>query len=164
MATSLFSGIGAEFLPKRKDMWSIVFPPEMGISERFEVSAARPRVTNNLIETKYKNSFTKWKGASKFENITIEFRDVIGPSVMQKLWGWQTEHYDPKTGCAGLPSIYKKNLILYLEDDCGNPVEKWNIYGAFIISLDGGELNMESDGEIATVSLEIAYDRAEMEY
>lgn len=164
MATSLFSGIPNEYPMLRKDMWSLIFPPEMGISERFEVKAARPKVQNTLKELKYKSSWTKYKGSTKFQNMTIEFRDVVGPAVMQKLWQWQREHYDPATGCGGYPSVYKKNLTLLLEDDCGNPVQKWILYGAFIVDLDGGELNMNDDAEIVTTTVEIAYDVAELEY
>lgn len=164
MATSLFSGIPNEFPMLRKDMWSVIFPPEMGISERFQVTAARPKVTNSVKELKYKSSYTKYKGATKFENISMEFRDVVGPAVSQKLWSWQREHYDPTTGCGGYPSIYKKNLILLMEDDCGNPVQKWVYYGCFIADLDGGDLNMESDAEVATIKLTIAYDYCELEY
>lgn len=164
MATSLFSGIPNEFPMLRTDMWSLIFPPEMNISERFEVKASRPKVSNSMKEIKYKSSYTKYKGASKFSDMTMEFRDVVGPGVMQKLWAWQREHYDPSTGCGGYPSIYKKNLILLMEDDCGNPVQKWNIYGAFITDLDGGQLDMNSDAEIALVTLTVAYDYADLEY
>ena len=164
MATALFSGIPNEFPMLRKDMWSLIFPPAMGISERFEVQAARPHLTNSKKEIKYKSSFTYYKGATKFEEMNLEFRDVVGPAVMQKLWNWQREHYDPVTGCGGYPSIYKKNLTLYMEDDCGNPVQKWTLYGCFITSLDGGELNMEDDAGIATVKLGVQYDYADLEY
>lgn len=160
----MFSGIPNEFPMLRTDMWSLIFPPEMGISERFEVAAARPSVTNSVKEVKYKSTFTKYKGATKFENMNVEFRDVVGPSVMQKLWQWQREHYDPITGCGGYPSVYKKNLILLMEDDCGNPVQKWTLYGCFLASLDGGELNMEADADIARVKMQIAYDRADLDY
>lgn len=164
MATSLFSGIPNEFPMLRTDMWSVIFPPEMGISERFQVSAARPNVSNSVKTLKYKGSFTKYKGATSFENMTMTFRDVVGPAVSQKLWNWQREHYDPATGCGGYPSIYKKDLILLMEDDCGNPVQKWVYYGCFIASINGGELNMENDADIAILSLTIAYDKAELEY
>src|SRR4051812_27659935 len=119
----LFSGLATEFPVLRKDMFSLTFPPEMAISERFEVEAERPKITNDVKELKYKNSYTKYKGPTKFENMNIKFRDVVGPSVMQKLWQWQREHYDPATGCGGYPSQYKKNLTLNMEDDCGNVVQ-----------------------------------------
>lgn len=162
MATQLFSGIGDQFPPLKTDMWSIVFPEEMGISERFQVQASRPKISNTVIDVKYKHSTTKYKGATKYENMQVVFRDVVGPGVMQKFWMWQKEHYDPKTGCGGYPSVYKKNIILYMEDDCGNPVQKWILYGCFLGSLDGGGLDMKSDGEIATVSMDIAYDYPEL--
>lgn len=164
MPTALFSGIPNEFPLLKTDMWSILFPPEMGISERFQVEASRPKTSNTVNELKYKNSFTKYKGPTKFENMSLKFRDVAGPSVMAKLWQWQREHYDPITGCAGYPSQYKKNLVLVMEDDCGNALQKWLIFGAFIASLDGGSLNMEDNGTPAMVTLEIAYDSADLEF
>lgn len=160
--SALFSGIPTEFPMLRTDMFSLFFPPEMGISERFEVRAARPKLSNELKELKYKNSYTKYKGPTKFANMTLEFRDVVGPAVMQKLWAWQREHYDPVTGCGGYPSQYKKNLTLVMEDDCGNAVQQWIIYGAFIVDLDGQELNMDATAESAKVAVEIAYDHAEL--
>jgi hypothetical protein len=130
----------------------------MNISERFQVEASRPKVTNTVNELKYKNSYTKYKGPTKFENISMKFRDVVGPAVMQKLWAWQREHYDPVTGCGGYPSQYKKNLVLVMEDDCGNPVQKWLLYGCFIASLDGGSLNMKE--QVIKTLLEDEYYKA----
>ena len=164
MPTSLFSGIPLEFPPLKTDHWSLIFPPSMNISERFEVKAARPKLTNHVVELKYKSSWTKYKGSTKFENMEIEFRDIVGPAVMQKFWNWQREHYDPATGCGGYPSIYMKDLILYMEDDCGNPVQKWTLYGCFLENLDGGSLDMEQDGVNAMVKMTIAYQHAELNY
>jgi len=164
MANALFSGIPNEFPILRTDMWSLLFPPEMNISERFQVTAQRPSWSNSVKELKYKNSFTKYKGPTRFNNINISFRDVVGPSVMQKLYNWQREHYDPVTGCGGYPSIYKKNITLVMEDECGNPVQQWIFYGCFIASLNGGNLNMEDDANPATVELEIAYDYVSLEF
>lgn len=164
MGTSLFSGIPNEYPMLRTDMWSLIFPPEMGISERFEVTAARPKVTNASKDVKYKGSHTFYKGSTKFEPMTMTFRDVVGPAVMQKLWNWQRQHYDPITGCGGYASIYKKNLTLYMEDDCGNPVQMWTAYGCFITSLDGGGLDMKQDAEIAQVTLTVQMDYWDLEY
>lgn len=164
MPTAMFSGIPTEYPIIRTDMWSLIFPPEMGISERFQVTAQRPNVNNSVKELKYKNSFSKYKGATRFENISISFRDVVGPSVMQKLWGWQREHFDPVTGCGTYPSIYKKNITLVMEDECGNPVQKWIYYGCFIASLNGGNLSMEDDANPALVELTLAYDSVNLEF
>ena len=164
MPNQLFSGIPNEFPPLKQDMWSLIFPPEMNISERFQVEAARPKIENEVKELKYKNSYSKYKGPTRFSNFSIKFRDVIGPAVMQKLWMWQREHYDPITGCGGYPSQYKKNLTLVMEDDCGNPVQKWVYYGCFLASLDGGQLSMNQTGDVVEVTMDIAYDYAVLEY
>jgi len=155
--TSLFSGIPNDFPPLKTDAWSLIFPAEMGISERFQVKASRPHVTNDVKEVMYKGGTFKFKGKTKVENMEIEFRDVVGPAVMQKLWQWQREHYDFVSGCGGYAAQYKKNLILLMEDDCGNPVQKWILQGCFIAKLDGGSLDMDT-ADIVKVSITIAYD------
>ena len=112
MSTNLFSGIPDQFPALKKDMWSIIFPQSMGISERFQVSASRPKINNSEVAVKYKQSTFYYKGTTTVDPITITFRDVVGPAVMQKLWQWQKEHYDFTTGCGGYPAQYKKNLVL----------------------------------------------------
>ncbi len=164
MPTAMFSGLPNDFPILKKDAWSIIFPPQMGISERFQVRAARPKISNEVKEIKYKNATFKYRGPVKYGNLSIEFRDVVGPAVMAKFMEWQRLHYDPKTGCSGYPAQYKRDIVLLLEDDCGNPVEKWVYKGCFIADLDGGELDMENNGDIVTVKLELAYDVAEKEY
>lgn len=164
MPGTLFSGVPLEFPILRKDMWNLTFPPAMNISERFLVKASRPKWTNSNKEIKYKNTVTFYKGATKFEPITIEFRDVVGPSVMQKIVQWQREHYDFVTGCGSYPSIYKKNLVLTMEDECGNAVQKWILYGCFITAVDGGDLDMESDADPATVSITVQPDSCQLEF
>lgn len=164
MPTSLFSGIPDQFPVLRQDMWSLMFPPEMGISERFEVEAERPKWGNEVKEVKYKGSTFKYRGATKVESMNIKFRDVVGPAVMQKIWQWQKEHYDFITGCGGYASQYKKNLTLLLEDDCGNPVQKWILYGCFIEKVDGGTLNMTNTGDPVELSLTIAYDYPDLQF
>lgn len=164
MPNALFSGIPNEFPPLKKDMWSIIFPTEMGISERFQVTAQRPSIKNEVKTVKYKNGTFKYKGVTTVDDMTITFRDVVGPAVMQKLWQWQREHYDFITGCGGYAANYKKNLILLMEDDCGNAIQKWTLYGCLINSLSGGDLDMNNTGDIAEVTLGISYDYPSLEF
>ena len=159
----MFSGVPNEFPIMRRDLWSITFPPEMNISERFEVEAERPKFNNSVKEVKYKNMECKYKGALKFEDMKIDFRDVVGPSVSQKIWAWQRQHNDPLTGCGAYPSIYKKNLTLLMEDECGNAVQKWILYGCILKSVDGGNLDMNSDADPVIMSIGVAYDYAALE-
>lgn len=154
---ALFSNIPSQFEPLRKDLWSIEFPITMNIPENFQVTASRPTVKNNSKEVQYKNLTTYYKGKTSVESIDIEFRDVIGPSVYQKLMQWQREHTDFATGKGGYAATYKKTLVLNLEDPTGAVVQKFIYYGCFITSLSGGDLSMEDDG-IAMVKMNIQFD------
>ena len=158
MGFAQFSGIPNEYPVLRKDLWSVSFPVEMNISETFEVRADRPKWSNSTKAIKYKNFEFKYKGAFKVEDMKLEFRDVVGPSVGTKIWAWQREHNDPLTGCGSYASVYKKNLTLSMEDECGNVVEQWILYGCFITAADWDTLDMEADADPALISLTLAYD------
>lgn len=159
----MFSSLPNDFEVIRKDLFSIEFPVQMGIDERFLVEASRPKVTNEAKEVKFKNLSTWYKGKTKVEAMNVTFRDAIGVSVYNKLEQWQREHTDMATGKGGYAATYKKTLILNIEDPDGAVIQKFRIFGAFITSLEGGDLSMDSD-DIAQVKLTLQYDSYRMEY
>jgi len=159
----LFSTMPNDFEVVRKDLFSLEFPASFGISTRFIVSAARPKVTNNVKEVPFKNITFFYKGKTKCEPITVKFRDCIGPSVYRQLQLWQNMHTDFLTGQGGYAATYKQTLNLYIEDPLGAVVQKFVLEGCFISNLDGGELNMEDDG-IAEVTFELQYDTYRLEF
>lgn len=163
MPGKMFSLMPNEFEVIRKDLWSIEFPKEMNIPETFQVSAARPKVTNSRKEVMYKNLTTYYKGKTNTETIPIVFRDAIGASIYQKLMQWQRQHTDFATGQGGYAAVYKKTLTLNMEDPSGAVIQKYTLFGSFIVDIDGGDLNMEDDG-IAMVSMTISYDTFELEF
>lgn len=156
----MFSTIADEFEPIRKDLFSLEFPPEMDIPTQFILSAARPSVSNPRKEVPFKNLKFFYKGKTEVEEMAVVFRDVIGPSVYQKLQLWQNQHTDMGTGKGGYNSTIKKTLILNVEDPTGAVIQKYYLYGCFLTRLDGGELSQDSD-EIATISLSISFDTYE---
>lgn len=162
-AGQLFSLLPNQFEVIRKDLWSIEFPVDMNIPETLQVRAARPKLTNNSVEVQYKNLSTFYKGKTKVEPISIEFRDAIGTSIYQKLMQWQRQHTDFATGKGGYAATYKKTLVLNMEDPTGAVIQKFYLYGCFITSLDGGDLDMSSD-EIANVTMEIQMDSFEIAF
>lgn len=157
----MFSTMPNQFEPIRKDLFSIEFPIQMNIPETFQVSASRPKISHNIVPIKYKNLETKYKGKTTIENMTIVFRDAIGPSLYSKLLQWSRECTDFATGKGGYAATYKKTLTLNLEDPTGTVIQKWKLYGCILASIDGGELTMEDDG-IAMITIEIAMDSAEL--
>lgn len=159
----LFSTMPNDFEVVRKDFFSLEFPASFGISTRFIVRAARPKVSNASKEVPFKNLVTFYKGKTKCEPITIEFRDCIGPSVYRQLQLWQNMHTDFLTGAGGYAATYKQTLNLYVEDPLGAVIQKFILEGCFMTELDGGELDMTSD-DIADVKFTIQYDSYRMEF
>ena len=152
-----------DFEVMRKDLFSLEFPVSMGISEKFLVSAQRPKVNNAQKEVAFKNLVTYYKGKTKVDPISIEFRDAIGASVYQKLFQWQREHTDFNSGKGGYAATYKKTITLNMEDPTGAVVQKFILKGCFIVDLNGGDLNMDSD-DIAQVAMTISVDSFDLEY
>ena len=72
-------------------------------------------------------------------------------------------HQEGEDDCGAYPSIYKKNLTLLMEDECGNAVQKWILYGCILKSVDGGNLDMNSDADPVIMSIGVAYDYAILE-
>jgi len=163
MSGRMFSNIPNEFEPLRKDLFSLEFPTEMNIPEQFIVSGARPKVSNSRIEVQYKNLTTYYKGKTTVETITYTFRDAIGPAIYQKLQQWQREHTDFTSGKGGYAATYKKTLTLNLEDPTGAVLQRFKLFGCFIVDLDGGELDMTSDA-IAQVAMTISFDTYELDF
>lgn len=162
-AGQMYSTLPNQFEPMRKDLWSIEFPIAMNIPESLQVSASRPKVSNENKEVPFKNLSTFYKGKTKVEAMTIVFRDAIGTAIYQKLLQWQREHTDFATGKGGYAATYKKVLTLNMEDASGGVVQKFILYGCFITELDGGELDQTSD-DIAQISMTIQYDSFDEEF
>lgn len=160
MPGQMFSLIPQQFEPIRKDLFSLVFPPSMNIQENFQVQASRPKVTNNEVELKYKNLSSWYKGKTTTETMTVVFRDAIGPGTFNKLWQWQRQHTDMSTGRGGYASTYMKTLTLNMEDPNGQVIQQFKYYNCFILSIDGGDVDMETD-DIANVELTIRYTTVE---
>lgn len=160
-AGQMFSSIPNQFEPIRKDLFSVEFPLEMNIPENLIASAARPKITNAQKEVMFKNLSTYYKGKTKHETIQMTFRDTIGVSIFQKLQAWQRQHTDFANGKGGYAATYKKTLTLNMEAPDGTVIQKFRLFGCFIIDIDGGEVNMDSD-DIAMVTMTLSVDSSEL--
>ena len=61
--------------------------------------------------------------------------------------------------------IAKKNIIMNLIieqlDADGNPIEKWTLKNAFIVSIDNTDLNYETE-TLSEITINVSYDEAEL--
>jgi hypothetical protein len=130
--------------PKRESRFVVTFPEQFGLESFFVQKIDRPKMILS-------NSNYEW------QNIKIEFIDVIGPSTSrrlydiielfkeqkkQRIWFFFKQKFEPFT-------IYVDTL-----DPTGVEVERWSISIKDIIKVDFGEFNYASD-EIQKCSLTI---------
>lgn len=151
------------FEPKRKNRFILRFPSSLGINEWYVTSSKRPSAKINSVEIPFLNTSTYVAGRFVWDEITVQFKDPIGPSAMQALMEWFRLHAESVSGRMGYASGYKKDIELEMLDPTGVVIEKWILQGCFLMNLSGGDLNYNQD-ELATIDVTIRPDRCILVY
>jgi phage tail-like protein len=99
------------------------------------------------------NTVRKLPGIEKYPNCTCK-RGITGSLV---LWEWRKEVRD---GGTAFPPT--RSVTINLLDDQHNAVLKWKLTNAWCTKLTGPSLNAKGN-EIAIETLELAYDRLDIE-
>lgn len=146
------------FEPKRQNRFILRFPATMGINEWYVTSTKRPSAKINSTEIPFLNTSTYVAGRFTWDEMTVTFKDPIGPSASQALMEWFRLHAESVTGRMGYAAGYKKDIELEMLDPTGVVVEKWRIEGAFLTSVDFGTLDYSQDA-IATITTGLRMDR-----
>jgi len=145
--------------PKRKNRWLLRFPSDLGIQEWWLASASRPTITQSDVEIPFLNTSTYVLGRFNWETIAVTFRDAIGPSTTQAIMEWVRLGSESITGRQGYAAGYKRDIYLEMLDPTGVVVEKWELQGTMLTTVNFGDLSMDDDG-IAEVSATLRFDRA----
>ena len=113
----------------------------------------------------------KYPGRVTWDNITLTLIDPVDPDLayefLQRL-GVSGYRY-PTTQQGAKSSLSKKKaseaigrIQIQQLDDEGDPIETWTLINPFMVSIDfGGQLDYTSD-EMNEISLELAFDWAEL--
>ena len=149
--------------PKRQNRFIMRFPSTLGINEWFVESTSRPKLTIGATEIQFLNTSTWVAGRFNWGEISVKFRDPIGPSASQALMEWVRLCAESVTGRMGYAAGYKKNIDLELLDPTGVVVEKWILEGAWLSSVDFGSLGYSTDG-IAEINATLRPDRCILVY
>ena len=149
--------------PKRQNRFIMRFPSTLGINEWFVESTARPKLTINSTEIQFLNTSTYVAGRFTWGDISVKFRDPIGPSASQALMEWVRLCAESVTGRMGYAAGYKKDIDLEMLDPTGVVVEKWILEGAWLSSVDFGSLGYSTDG-IAEINATLRPDRCILVY
>jgi hypothetical protein len=144
--------------PKRVNRFILRFPSSLGINEWYVASAARPSAKINSVEIPFINTSTFVAGRFNWNEITVTFKDPIGPSASQALMEWFRLHAESVTGRMGYAAGYKKDIELEMLDPTGVVVEKWILQGTFITDLNFNELDYNNDA-LASIRCSLRMDR-----
>jgi hypothetical protein len=144
--------------PKRQNRFIVRFPSSLGINEWYVTSASRPKAKINSVPIPFLNTSTYVAGRFECEEMTVTFKDPIGPSASQALMEWFRLHAESVTGRMGYAAGYKKEIEIEMLDPTGVVVEKWILQGTFITNLNFGDLDYSRD-ELATISCGLRMDR-----
>lgn len=125
----------------------------------------RPTVTFEEMELPIYNSKVKLAGKPNWDDVTLNLRDDANGQV-QKIVGQQIQKQfdfmEQASARSGIDYKFQTNIEVL---DGGNGalepsiLEKWELYGCFLSSVDYGEANY-ANNEPMTVALTIKYDNA----
>jgi hypothetical protein len=136
-------------------------------------TASMPKATISSIEHSYLDHTFKFPGRVTWDPISVTFVSPSDGTVTKALSnvlraaGWTP----PESEISATRSLSKqgfktafgsKDVTITLMDAAGAPKETWVLKNSFLTSIDfGGSLDYTSD-ELVEISLEIAYDWAQM--
>jgi hypothetical protein len=131
--------------PKRKNRFIMSFN-DLGINEWYVESTSRPSLTIGSTAIDFLNTKTYVAGKYEWGEISVTFRDPIGPSASQALMEWVRLHAESVTGRMGYAAGYKRDIFLSLLDPTGVVIEKWVLKNTFLTKVDFQGLSYAEDG------------------
>jgi phage tail-like protein len=99
------------------------------------------------------NTVRKLPGIERYQNVTFK-RGITGSPA---LWNWRKEVRD---GGTAFPPV--RDVTIQLQNEKHESVYKWKLVNAWCSKLSGPALNAKGN-EIAIETIEIAYDRLDIE-
>jgi hypothetical protein len=170
LATNQSASTQGLLMPKMKYRFRAIFE-NFGVStDRVEMTKqvsdiSRPNVNFNPFVVEVYNSKVNLIGKPSWEPVTVNLRDDAGGNV-SKLVGEQIQkQFDFAEQSSASSGIDYKFVLKFEMLDGGNGanaatvLETWELYGAFLTSVNYGEMNYASS-EPAMITLSVTYDNA----
>jgi hypothetical protein len=143
--------------PLRKNRFVFTFPSDTGIQSWWVSTSSLPSINQNVTELQFLNTSTWVLGRYTWEDLTITFRQFIGPSTAQALMEWIRLESESVTGRQGYAAGYKRNITISMLDPTGVAVQKWVLINAFPTTANFGDLGYDSD-DVSTAEISLKYD------
>ena len=170
LATNQSASAQGLLMPKMKYRFRAIFE-NFGIStDKVELTKqvsdiSRPNLNFNPFTIDVYNSKVNLVGKPTWEPVSVNLRDDAGGNV-SKLIGEQVQkQFDFAEQSSASSGIDYKFVLKFEMLDGGNGanaatvLETWELYGAFITTVNYGEMNYGTS-EAAMISLSITYDNA----
>ena len=135
-------------------------------------TATKPKANVSVVEHAYLDHVFKYPGRVTWDNVSMTLVDPAGKdqdmayALMERL-GLSGYKYPTKSDEAKISLSKKKateavgRVVIRQINADGQEVENWTLINPFIVSIDFGGLDYAAD-ELAEVTLELAYDWAEL--
>jgi hypothetical protein len=170
LATNQSASSQGLLMPKMKYRFRAIFE-NFGVStDRVEMTKqvadiSRPNVNFNPFTVEVYNSKVNLVGKPSWEPVSVNLRDDAGGNV-SKLVGEQIQkQFDFAEQSSASSGIDYKFVLKFEMLDGGNGqnaatvLETWELYGAFLTSVNYGEMNYGTS-EAAMIQLSVTYDNA----
>ncbi len=148
------------FEPKRQFRWIVEID---GLDAFTARTFARPQKQFEPVTLDYINQKRYIAGKGEWQPLELTMYDPIAPTAAQKVTQWLRLVHDDPTGRMGYAEMYKKNFSLKMLDGLGTVVEKWNIIGAWPMSVNFGELDY-GNNEPTMITVSIRMDECRLEF
>ena len=152
-----------EYEPLRKNRFYFKFPSDTGIQGWWVATSSLPSINQNTTEIQFMNTSTWVLGRYTWDDITITFRQFIGPSTAQAIMEWIRLCSESVTGRQGYAAGYKRNVTITVQDPNGVDVQKWVLINAFPTTMTNSDLAYDSD-DLLTMEINLKYDYAILVY
>lgn len=124
-------------------------------------AAGTPKLDQGEVVIDYINTDFKVKGKSRWQEITVTMYDPVdtkdGSNAVHE---WIKQHHNSEDGTDGYAfGGYKEDMTLEVLDPKGLVVQTWKMYGAFIGSVNWGDMDWAGE-DAKTIELTIKYDYA----
>lgn len=123
----------------------------------------RPQIEFGEVVLDHINILRKVKGKGRWGDINITLYDPIVPSGAQAVMEWIRTSHESATGRDGYSDFYKKDLVMNILGPVGDKVEEWTLKGAWIKSLQMGDMDWAVDQHVE-INMTLAVDYCILKY
>lgn len=127
--------------PRKKFLWTLEFE---GLEPALAQKVKIPTLTIDAAEHGSANILIKTGGMVKIADIEVS-KLMFANKNENWAYDWFRKVSDPERGRVGVPSSYKKNgYILFYNPDLSSVLEKWQVLGCWVKSIEKDELDRTS--------------------